>query len=219
VVGALTAGLTAYYMSRQVALVFLGKARWKENRPVEGGHVEGEPHEPSWVMRFPLVVLAILCVIGGIINLPYQPFNSLERFLAPVFPTQIVPAVFVPTDTKIVLSIVVVALCVIGIAFGLTAWRQAERPALEPAVLRHGWYIDDTVSDVVSGPVQGMADALAFDVDAKGIDGAVGGVTALFTDSGRLLRKLQTGYVRNYALGIALGAAAILFYVAFRVGS
>jgi NADH-quinone oxidoreductase subunit L len=244
VVGALTAGLTAYYMSRQVALVFLGKARWKENRPapaavtvgqgsappghddvatgpgdVAAEHGEGEPHEPSWVMRFPLVVLAILCCIGGLVNLPYQPFNALDRFLAPVFPTQIVPAVYVPTDTKVVLSIVVVALAVIGIVFGLTAWRQAERPALEPAILRHGWYIDDTVSDVVSGPVQGGADVLAFDVDAKGIDGAVGAVTSFFTDGGGLLRRLQTGYVRNYALGIALGTAAILLYVAVRVGS
>ncbi len=51
------------------------------------------------------------------------------------------------------------------------------------------------------------------------IDGAVNGVAGLTAFAGRNLRKLQTGYVRNYALGIAGGAAAILLYVAFRAGS
>ena len=239
-VGAFTAGLTAYYMSRQVRLVFFGQARWKENAVSAGGHGSvgsvpaadpgdhgadagghghGDPHESPWVMRLPLVVLAFLAVVGGIINLPYKPFNGLERWLGPIFPSSIVPPIHVDTSTKVILAVIVTALCVLGLVAGLAAWGTAEHPALEPAVLRHGWYLDEALAATVSGPIEGGAEVLAFDVDVKGVDGVVNGVAALSTGSGQLLRKLQTGYVRNYALGIGAGTVIVLFYVAFRVGS
>ena len=224
VVGLVTVGLTAYYMSRQVALVFFGKARWEEARPgtpTAGGtvHHAGDPHEPAWTMRFPLVLLGFLAFAGGIINLPYKPFNALERFLSPIFPAAIDPSIVVATQTKVILSVVTTALAVGGLALGLTAWRRAERPALEPAFLRHSWYIDDGLAATVSGPMAGAASGLAHQVDVKGIDGVVGAVAWLVATSGRQLRRLQTGYVRNYALGIGLGVVVILCYVAVRVGS
>jgi NADH-quinone oxidoreductase subunit L len=250
-VGAVTAGLTAYYMSRQVRLVFFGQARWKENAASLGGHGSsgssvsapdsggpvpstepgseahgadephggGEPHESPWVMRLPLVVLGVLAAIGGIINLPYKPFNTLDRWLEPIFPPSIVPPIHVDTSTKVILAVVVTAVCVLGLVAGLAAWGTAEHPALEPAVLRHGWYLDEALAATVSGPIEGGAEVLAYDVDAKGIDGLVNGVATLSTRSGQVLRRLQTGYVRNYALGIGLGTVVVLFFVALRVGS
>ena len=174
------------------------------------GRTHGLPHEPPWTMRLPLLVLGVLAFFGGLINLPYKPFNALERFLAPVFPASIDPSISIGTGTKVILSIATTAVAVLGLYLGLTAWRTAEHPALEPAVLRHGWYVDEALAATVSGPLTEGADGLAFEVDAKGIDGLVNGVARLATGSGRQLRKLQTGYIRNYALGIGLGAVVLL---------
>ena len=100
------------------------------------------------------------------------------------------------------------------------AWRQkVDVPALEPAVLAHGWYIDDTVSATVSGPLTRLANMFAFVIDARFMDGLVRGVSGVVAGSGRQLRRVQTGYVRNYALGIGVGAVVLLFYVSLRAGS
>ncbi|MCL2395149.1 MAG: NADH-quinone oxidoreductase subunit L [Acidimicrobiaceae bacterium] len=224
VVGAVTAVLTAYYMTRQVMLVWYGQARWSEATPTAsqggGSHFEhGEPHESPPVMWIPLVILAFASLFGGLINLPFFGANFLERWLEPVFPASIVPVIHIASGTKLALSLIVLAGCLAGIAFGARAWQTAERPDLEPAVLRHGWYIDEAVSLAVSGPLADGANDLAYVVDAGVIDGAVNGVGRLSAGSGRVLRRLQTGYVRNYAIGIALGAAVALLYVAARIGS
>ncbi|MCU4183173.1 NADH-quinone oxidoreductase subunit L [Acidiferrimicrobium sp. IK] len=250
--GAVTAGLTAYYMSRQVALVWFGKARWSEARgdsahaavgndpaaegstvapggtgteeaahaPHEGAHGEhsGRPHESPPVMTLPLIILAVLSTIGWLINANFGGFNHLEKFLEPVFPTAIAPAIHVATNTKWVLGIITTALAFIGLFAGLRTWRKVEVPALEPAFLAHGWYIDEALAATVSGPIESGADAMAYELDARGVDGAVNGVASLITGTGRQLRRVQTGYVRNYALGLAGGLAVILAYVAARVG-
>ena len=228
--GAATAGLTAYYMSRQVALVWFGQARWSEAREPHGdagalapggagdeGHTE--PHESPWVMTVPLVILAVGSTFAWLINAPFGHLNFLERWLAPVFPARIAPAIHVATGTKWVLGVAVTAIAFAGLGLGLKAWQVADRPALEPAVLTHAWYIDESVSAAVSGPLTRLSEDVAFDVDEKLVDGAVNGVARLATQTGRQLRRLQTGYVRNYALGIGIGAAVILAYVASRAGS
>jgi NADH-quinone oxidoreductase subunit L len=212
VVGTLTAGLTAYYMSRQVALVWRGEARWT------AGH-GGEPHESPWIMTAPLVILAVLSTFGWLINAPFGGLNFLDKWLAPVFPATIAPPIHVPTDTKWILGTVVTLVCFAGLGLGLTVWRRAERPALEPAFLAHGWYIDEGVAAVVSGPLARTASELSFGVDDRLVDGTVNAVARLAAQTGRQLRRLQTGYVRNYALGIGIGAAVILAFVALRAGS
>ena len=70
VVGLVTALLTAYYMTRQVVMVFYGEARWESHAEEHGAHGEFKPHESPPSMLFPLVVLAILSTVGGVINLP-----------------------------------------------------------------------------------------------------------------------------------------------------
>jgi NADH-quinone oxidoreductase subunit L len=252
-VGFLTAGLTAYYMSRQVALVWFGQARWAskphpaeadasaakpemtEHEPVadsdtahvaaahdgaQGEHGEVvEPHESPWTMTTPLVVLGFLSVVGGVLNLPFGKFDLLARWLEPVFPTAIAPDPHVDTGVKVVLGAAVTALCVLGVVAGFIPWRRrAERPQLEPAVLSHGWYYDDGVAAFVRGPGTELADFAAYRVDQGTIDGGVNGVAWLVRHGGGRLRRLQTGYVRNYALGGAGGAAALLLYIAVRAG-
>ena len=264
-VGFLTAGLTAYYMSRQVALVFLGEARWSDARhpaeAEEGAHLEGKPeltqhepvaqssgdhtqtgsaasattghgdhgeahdahggnpHEAPWPMAVPLVVLGALAAVGGIINLPWGKLDLLTRWLEPVFPASIAPEPHVATAVKVTLAVLTLALCLGGLALGLIPWlRTINHPELEPAVLKNAWYFDEAISAFVAGPGEEMADFAAYKVDKGVIDGAVMGVAGVTQFAGRQLRKLQTGYVRNYALGLAGGAAALLLYVAIRGG-
>ncbi|MBO0729579.1 MAG: NADH-quinone oxidoreductase subunit L [Acidimicrobiaceae bacterium] len=221
VVGIVTAFLTAYYMSRQVALVWGGQARWTSSAESHGAHGEhgsGEPHESPPVMTIPLIILAAGSLLAGLLNFPTFGWDFMQRFLAPMFPAAIAPTVNVATSTKWVLGIISVVVAFAGLFAGLTSWRRVERPQLEPAVLRRGWYIDETVAAAVSGPLEAGAESVAFDVEQYGVDGAVDGFARLVANTGRQLRRLQTGYVRTYALGIGVGAAVLLLYAAIRMG-
>jgi NADH-quinone oxidoreductase subunit L len=242
VVGVITAALTAYYMSRQVMLVFSGQSRWLEHNaahgaagtaggggdavavadPVGVAHEGGsaEPHESPWVMGLPVVVLGILSTIGWLINAPFGGLNFLDKWLAPVFPATIAPPFEVASGTKWVIGAIAVGASLIGLIAGLRVWQRSPfQPRLEPAVLEHGWYIDEATAHTVSGPLTGLASAFSFAVDLGFVDATINGVARLTAGTGRQLRRIQTGYVRNYALGIGIGAAVILFYVATRVGS
>jgi NADH-quinone oxidoreductase subunit L len=249
-IGFVVAGLTAYYMTRQVALVWFGKPRWQEEaHPAEaaaipetahaesvatagadhgspaaaghGGHDEGgDPHESPWTMTLPLIVLGLGGALAGLFDLPYWHLDLLNRWLEPVLPFTIAPDPHVDSSVKVALAAATTVLCLLGMVVAFIPWlRSAEHPALEPALLEHAWYYDAAVSAFVGGPGEAAADFTAYQVDKGVIDGAVNGVAGLTAFAGRNLRKLQSGYVRNYALGIAGGAAAILLYVALRAGS
>ena len=230
--GVAAAGLTAYYMSRQFMLVFTGQARWRDQAAEHGaaghaavggsaaGHDALEPHEPPLTMLVPIVVLAFASLFGWLLNAPFGGLDFISRWLAPVFPATIAPAVHVATGTKWVIGAVAAGMAFLGLFFGLGAWRGGvvDRPALEPAFLEHGWYIDESIAVAVSGPLATAANAASFAVDAGWVDGLINGVARAAAQTGRQLRRLQTGYLRNYALGIGLGAAAILFYMTMRAG-
>jgi NADH-quinone oxidoreductase subunit L len=240
-VGAVTAGLTAYYMTRLMVLTFSGQARWGTASAADSSAVPlgdgehdahagpagdhghdghgGDPHESPWVMTAPLVILAGAAALGWLLNAPFGGLDFVDKWLAPVFPASIAPAVHVATATKWYLGTIVTVICFAGVGLGWVAWRQVERPALEPAFLAHGWYIDEAIAATVSGPLAAAADDLAYEVDATLVEGLVDGVATLAAQTGRQLRRLQTGYVRNYALGIGVGAVALLAFVAMRAGS
>jgi NADH-quinone oxidoreductase subunit L len=83
VVGLVTALLTAYYMTRQVIMVFYGKAKWNDHASDHGAHGDFTPHESPKIMLFPLVVLAFLSVVGGAMQLPFSKnLHFLEHWLA-----------------------------------------------------------------------------------------------------------------------------------------
>jgi NADH-quinone oxidoreductase subunit L len=226
IVGVVTAFLTAYYMTRQVVLVFFGQSRWFDHAKEQGAagdhHVyeSGVPHEAPATMTVPLIILSVASAIGWLMNAPFGGLDYINKWLAPVFPPTVVTPYTVPTNTKWVIGTIAVVAAFGGLFAGLAAWRNAvDRPRLEPAVLAHGWYIDDTVSATVSGPLTRLANMFAFVIDARFMDGLVRGVSGVVAGSGRQLRRVQTGYVRNYALGIGVGAVVLLFYVSLRAGS
>ncbi len=216
-IGLLTAALTAYYMSRLMALAFYGDDRWRA--AVGDRRHAGDPHESPWVMALPLVVLAVLAAAGGLLSLPWHPASvDPLRWLGPVFGSNL----YTPrqaASTKWVLSIVDAVVAVAGLAVALRWWvRRPDHPALEPVALQRSWYLDDVFDAAIGRPGHAVARFAAEVVDRVVIDGAVMGVARLTRSAGAGLRKVQTGYVRQYAVGIVFGMVALLVYMAARAG-
>ena len=245
-VGLVTALITAYYMSRQVFMVFYGDAHWRDEQalvaaevghggepaavpaggstpgdPAAGEHGEhgahgAEPHESPWIMTLPLVVLAVLATLGGAINLPFSDQTEyLARWLEPVVGANEL-AVDVTTGTKWALAGVAVAASLVGIAAAAVVYLRRRVRAVEPGVLAHAYYYDESISSFVAGPGMAFFTAVAW-FDAHIIDGAVNGTAAVVGWSGRRLRAVQSGFVRSYALGVATGVVVVLAYIITRI--
>ena len=212
--GLVTALLTAFYMSRQVFLVFFGEERFKE---VEEGHEPVHPHESPWQMTMPLVVLAGLAILGGLIQLPLtDDLHFLDEWLHPVIANS--EAVLdVDTTTKVALALVAVIASLVGIAFAAVIYLQKRIAPVEPKILEEGWYYDSTITAFMGGPGRQGFEAVAT-FDAEVVDGAVNGVGAAVRGSGKGLRVLQTGFVRSYALGVAIGVVGLLAFFLTRGG-
>jgi NADH-quinone oxidoreductase subunit L len=167
-------------------------------------------------MWLPLVSLAALAIVGGVLNLPYHPLNLLDKWLEPVVGASSNPA-HISHFGKAASAILTTLLCVAGIAAGLRIWdRSPSHERLEPWILRQAWRVDWLYSRIIERPGAAVATFSADVVDHGLIDGAVNGTGLVVRSTGGQLRKLQTGYVRNYALSIAAGTVAILAYVVLR---
>jgi NADH-quinone oxidoreductase subunit L len=203
-VGFVTALLTAFYMSRQVFMVFFGK----QNFETEGEHAV-HPHESPWTMALPLVVLAGLSIGGGALNLPFShDVKFLERWLAPVVEAS-ETTFSVDGAVQTGLAVGTAALCAVAIVGAAQIYLRHKRAPIEPEVLAHAWYYDETVSAFVAGPGEAAFEGTAR-FDRGIIDGAVNGVAAVVRWGASKLRLAQTGYIRNYAFGIAVGAVILV---------
>jgi NADH-quinone oxidoreductase subunit L len=229
-IGLVTALLTAFYMSRQVFLVFFGEARWdrpieeaapelaaeREAEGVHEGHGAGpagaiHPHESPWLMTLPLVVLAVLAVFGGGLNLPVLDATKyLEHWLEPVIhfgeahPTA-------STTEKVALAGVATT-SLIGLMAAVLVYLKGRRDLAAkielPAMLK-GWYYDSSISAFMGGPGRKVFQATT-DFDKTVVDGAVNGVGTLVAEGSTRARLLQTGYVRNHALGLTIGVVVVV---------
>ena len=221
--------MTAFYMTRQVWLVFFGNDRWAEQPEVEAeaAHAHHEPHESPWIMTIPLVALAALSVVGAVIDLPFDnsKLNLLDRWLAPV----LVGARDIRATSfgaGFVLSTGALVIAIVGIVLGRAVYRNGldangDDPAVErlgpfAKVLANAYYLDVGLARFVSGPITTAARFVSEGIDHDVIDGAVNGIGRGFRGVGGGLRKVQTGLVRNYALAIVLGAVLLLAFVATR---
>jgi NADH-quinone oxidoreductase subunit L len=224
-IGALTAVVTAYYMGREYFLVFYGEQRWTESAShgdSHDGHVTSShhPHEPGRVMTIPLIVLSIAAFFGGLLNLPIHPnLVFLERWLSPV----VGATLFNPHDSagKVwAFSVVEGVLALAGVFAAYTLWRATvDRPKLEPRFFYQAWFIDASFDRFIARPSTALAAFSASVIDNKVIDGAVRGIATLVKSGGDRLRKVQTGYVRNYALGIIGGTVVLVAYFLIRTKS
>jgi NADH-quinone oxidoreductase subunit L len=217
VIGLLTALLTAYYMTRQVIMVFFGKARWNDHSADHGAHGDFTPHESPRIMLMPLVVLAVLSVIGGFMQLPFsKDLHFLEHWLAPVVEES--EAHIGETwayQNKYVLLGVAVLIAAIGIFAAIAVYAKGKLKPVEPRVLEQAWFYDAGAAKLVGGPGAAAFNAVAW-ADAKVVDGAVNGTGTLVRRVATTVRKTQSGFVRGYAAIVAIGVVALLAWFVYR---
>ena len=211
-VAVVAASLTAFYMTRMFVLTFFGEPRWSE-----GVH----PHESPRVMLLPMAGLALLAVVGGGVNLPegLRGALRLDHFLAPVVGS---------AHHEGALGIIVL-LWAASAGAALVAWwiygvdlsrRLAVRRRLGPinTVVRHKVFVDEIYATVLVAPMRLGASFFAGVFDRRVIDGAVNGAATLVARASGSWRRVQTGFVRNYAIGLLGGAALLTLYFVLRAG-
>jgi NADH-quinone oxidoreductase subunit L len=210
VVGLLTALLTAFYMTRQWVMVFLGSPRWAEGV---------EPHESPRVMTVPLVILAGLSVVGGLINTPLR--LTLEHFLEPAFemvtlqhPPEGLGMFVLLAGLSVVAGLAGAAAAFVTYRQPHTAWRDFEE-GLEPlwGTWEEAYRVDDIYGRAIVSPGRRAAEVAAFNVDLPVIDGAVNGVGRLVRGLGDWARPLQTGFVRSYAALFLAGTVVVVIWL------
>jgi NADH-quinone oxidoreductase subunit L len=216
VVGLLTALLTAFYMTRQVVMVFFGKARWEDHAAEHGAHGDFKPHESPGVMLAPLVILAGLSIVGGVIQLPNVTWlpdsvtHRLEHWLEPVI--EFGEAHISDTwgyGNKTILMLLATAAAVIGIVVAWLVYERGRIQAKEPTILANAWYYDRTISAFMGGPGRESFEGASW-FDKHVVDGAVNGTGKLVQATAGEMRKSQSGFVRGYAAIIGIGVVGLL---------
>jgi NADH-quinone oxidoreductase subunit L len=198
----LGAVITAFYMTRLMLMTFFGNKRWAEG---------SEPHESPFLMWAPMAVLAVGSVASG--YLLYSG-KAIVTWLAPVVDKDHHEhAEFLPPIVVTTLAVVAV---IIGVSIAFIKYRGelSERAPSEVSIFtrvtRRDILQDDANEFLFMRPGQKLTQLLV-KTDEGVIDGAVRAVGSSALGSARGMRKLQTGYVRNYALLILIGALVALF--------
>jgi NADH-quinone oxidoreductase subunit L len=230
-IGVITAFITSFYMFRLMYMTFAGDYRGAAAGETHGhdshdhGHSHGLPHESSWVMLGPLVVLAILSVVGGFVGIG----NGFEHFLAPVFNTA--PGAEVATEatgeaagkgTEYLLMGVSVTVAFAG--WFLAYFLYSRRPELpERIATRFGafyqavvnkYYVDELYASLFVKPlVEGSTAILWKGVDQGVIDASVNNAADSARHVSDNVRRMQSGNLRSYAGWVAAGGAVVIAYM------
>jgi len=172
---------------------------------------EHHPHESPRSMTFPLVVLAALSMVGGLVQLPFSSTTKrLEHWLEPtLFHNE--AHLSIGAGTLWILAVVAVlgGLVGIGVAVAAYAARRVDHRLFEQPVLANAWRLDRAVSRFMGGPGRAGFEAVAR-FDEVVVDGAVDGVATLVRKEAGLLRRFHNGLVRTYAVGIGVGAVGLV---------
>jgi len=222
--GIFAALLTACYMFRLIFLTFYGKPRYDEHHV----HV----HESPKIMLAPLVILAVLSVIGGWFVLPtyWGGKDYFQGFLNPVFASSTALAARMhpawsepPHSLELIMTAIAVLIAFIGF---LIAWYlYIRKPALPKKIagafgpvyrlLFNKYYVDELYGAVIIGPIVWLSRNVLWKIiDVRLIDGTVNGAAFLSRETGSGLRHMQGGNTRSYAAWVVVGAVAVtLFFV------
>jgi NADH-quinone oxidoreductase subunit L len=202
------AGLTAFYMTRLFVLTFHGPARWTEDIK--------HPHESPPLMTIPLILLGLGSIAAG-----WLMSTSVTDWLTPVFGAEEAAAHGVLSHTVVTILSLVVTLLGAGLAWALFRRGTATEP--QPAgvlvtAARRNLYTDAFNEAVFERPGIYLTRALVY-LDNKGIDGIVNGLAAGIGGGSARLRRLQTGFVRSYALSMLTGAMLVVgAFIAIQLG-
>ena len=211
-VGLLTAGMTAFYMFRQLFMVFHGELR-------AGEHLRGHLHESPPTMTLPLVVLSLGSIFSGWLGAPEYLWGSKwDRWLAPIFGAQ---AHHGSLQSEILVTAATLALvgAAIYLAYlrygrpGATITEEAEtRASAFYRLLLNKYYIDELYDGAVVRPFTALSAWLARVFDPLVIDGIANGIAGTARRASELWQGLQTGNVQHYLVGFLVGALALLGY-------
>src|SRR5581483_2921602 len=212
-VGVFTAGMTAFYVFRAFFLTFFGEYKGKDAGPAHGhddhGHGHGGPHESPAVMWVPLAILALLSLGGGFLNVPH--------FLEPLFP-------LAEGESPRWLEYMATGAGLAGIALAYLFYVVS--PGLPEALansfkglynlIYNKYFVDEFYNAAVVEPVVDGSRQLLWRVtDVELIDGAANGIGTTARALGRLLRRAQSGYIRNYAAWVLAGSILAIAYIGF----
>lgn len=225
--GVITAGLTSFYMFRLIFLTFYGESRVAPER-------EHHLHESPPVMTMPLIVLAVLSVIGGWVGLPKGLAwgDAFGRFLAPIV-NRPIPGVLTPPALQVesgsismLLGGISLTAALLGIVVAWLLYRRnpglVDRIAASLAALYQllwrKYYIDEIYGLLISRPLFWVAAVpLNRGVDRGIIDAMVDATGLTVEEGGVAVGKAETGNVQQYAFIYLLGALAIVAYYVYRV--
>jgi len=232
----LTALCTAFYMTRSFAMTFLGEYRGGGHGQSHGKHAADDhqdpaghdhadhgggydPHESPWKMTLPLVVLAALALVSGLV-LSGHLFDgeySLQSYLQSV-----VPSHEHAHEESLFASLIHSWIGILGVVIGVlfyTSLKQLPKlfaKSLSPLTkLSQGkWFFDEFYGALLIRPLEGAARFLWRGIDQGVIDGTVNGTAAAVDMSGEITRHTQTGQIRHYALFMFIGTVLVIaFYM------
>jgi NADH-quinone oxidoreductase subunit L len=229
-IGIVTAFITSFYMFRLLYMTFSGEYRGATAGDSHGhddhghGHGHGEPHESPWVMLGPLVILAVLSAVGGLVG--YH--NHFEHFLAPVFEgggVKVMQEAAEDTATSGIEHVlmgtsILVALMGWFLAYFLY-YKRRDLPEKIAASLGglyttvvHKYYVDEIYSALFVKPlIEGSSAILWKGVDQGVIDATVNNAASSARHASDWSRHMQSGNIRSYAGWVAAGGAAVIAYM------
>lgn len=220
-IAALASLLTSFYMFRLLFLTFYGKTRASE-------HTLHHVHESPASMTLPLIVLAVLSTIGGLMGVPelFGGGNWIAKFTAPVFARshELLPEHQLSHSTEYILMALTITftLVVIGIAYRRYI-SQAHVPASEGATLSplhktiyHKYYIDEIYNAIIVKPLYAIGKLFDIVIEKSGIDRLVNLVSESLNDWSVLSARLQTGHVGFYIFIMVIGVVLVVAYSFFR---
>jgi NADH-quinone oxidoreductase subunit L len=248
-IGVITAGMTSFYMFRLWFLTFFGEYRGPNPEAAGHGHDahdahgdshgHGAPHESPWVMVVPLMILALLSLVGGWVGVPHSLHGSdhFDSFLSPIV-QPVAPEGSTPTSTtaenpageessttELIFTGVSVTIAALG--FVLAWYLYYKRPDLPPKMAKaagglytlvlNKYKIDELYGAVIIQPLISLSTNVFWKGIDKGlIDGAVDGGAAGAQETSDAMRQMQSGNIRSYAGWVAVGATAVIAFMVWK---
>jgi NADH-quinone oxidoreductase subunit L len=215
VVGLVAAGLTAIYMTRLMMMTFMTKSRMEHD-------VEHHVHESPWTMALPLVILAALSVVGGLLNWPKALGGSalFEHWLEPMWPGLQEAGAHAFSHALeyglMALSVGIAATAIVAVFFLYRSHTDKIKALTENMHLLYEaslnkYWVDEIYKALIIDPLKLLSDKVLFRfVDVGIVDGAVNGIGSVTKLWAELWKRMQSGQVQTYALYMVLGVLLVL---------